>query len=300
MIFSRRGITIDDYPGVKAHLSKYRSRLEPKPSGWEPSFEGEKWGGRKEGTYAWYELQDAIDYWADFDKPKIVYQVIQFYARYCLDTDGRLSNDKTFFLPTDDPWLLAVLNSPLMWWHNWRYLTHLKDEALSPMGYKMDVLPIATATPNSRARVSQAVTDLIARTRAVATSTDTILSWLRHEFELEKPGRALLAPTSLDAEGFVTLVRDALPKKRKLTAADIAELKREHAATIEPARQARAEIFALERKLSDLVNEAYGLTPEEVDLMWRTAPPRMPFTPTGLSTDAADRDNNGSEEDVDA
>src|SRR3989304_604583 len=26
-------------------------------------------------------------------------------------------------------------------------------------------------------------------------------------------------------------------------------------------------------------NEAYGLTPEEVALLWETAPPRMPFTP---------------------
>ena len=47
---------------------------------------------------------------------------------------------------------------------------------------------------------------------------------------------------------------------------------REHAAAVEPARQDRAEIFALERKLSDLVNDAYGLTPEEERLMWRTAP----------------------------
>jgi hypothetical protein len=29
--------------------------------------------------------------------------------------------------------------------------------------------------------------------------------------------------------------------------------------------------------VSDLVNEAYGLTPEEVALMWETAPPRMPL-----------------------
>ena len=35
--------------------------------------------------------------------------------------------------------------------------------------------------------------------------------------------------------------------------------------------------FHLERTLSDLVNQAYGLTPEEVQLMWATAPPRMPF-----------------------
>jgi len=33
------------------------------------------------------------------------------------------------------------------------------------------------------------------------------------------------------------------------------------------------------------VNTAYGLTPEEVNLMWHTAPPRMPFTPAGLAID---------------
>jgi hypothetical protein len=28
----------------------------------------------------------------------------------------------------------------------------------------------------------------------------------------------------------------------------------------------------LERTLSDLVNQAYGLTPAEIDLLWKTAP----------------------------
>ena len=31
-----------------------------------------------------------------------------------------------------------------------------------------------------------------------------------------------------------------------------------------------------ERRLAALVNAAYGLTPEDVELLWRTAPPRMP------------------------
>jgi hypothetical protein len=49
--------------------------------------------------------------------------------------------------------------------------------------------------------------------------------------------------------------------------------------TLTPARQAAADVLGLERKLSDLVNTAYGLTPDEVALMWRTAPPRMPLDP---------------------
>jgi hypothetical protein len=69
-----------------------------------------------------------------------------------------------------------------------------------------------------------------------------------------------------------------------LTAAEIAELKREHAKTIEPLRIARMEILATESALSNLVNAAYGLNQEDVDLMWKSAPLRMPFTPTGLAT----------------
>ena len=46
------------------------------------------------------------------------------------------------------------------------------------------------------------------------------------------------------------------------------------------------EAERLERRLSDLVNEAYGLTPDEVRLMWATAPPRMPLTPeAGMLSD---------------
>jgi len=42
-----------------------------------------------------------------------------------------------------------------------------------------------------------------------------------------------------------------------------------------PRQQRQAEALRLERRLADLVNQAYGLTSEEIDLLWRTAP-RMP------------------------
>ena len=74
-------------------------------------------------------------------------------------------------------------------------------------------------------------------------------------------------------------MRAALPKSRKFSSAEIARLKQEHAATLTPSRESAAEVLALERKLSDLVNTAFGPSREEVALMWRTAPPRMPLDP---------------------
>jgi hypothetical protein len=54
-------------------------------------------------------------------------------------------------------------------------------------------------------------------------------------------------------------------------------LREEYIRTIEPARARAAEILTLERTLSDLINQAYGLTPAELELMGKTAPPRMPI-----------------------
>jgi hypothetical protein len=62
------------------------------------------------------------------------------------------------------------------------------------------------------------------------------------------------------------------------TAASLASLRAEHTRSIEPARALAAETLQLERTLSNLINQAYGLSPEEVKLIWDTAPPRMPFT----------------------
>jgi len=63
-----------------------------------------------------------------------------------LDCGKMLANNKVFFLTADDPYLLAVLNSPLMWWHNCRYLPHMKDEALTPVAFMVESLPIARPT----------------------------------------------------------------------------------------------------------------------------------------------------------
>ena len=49
--------------------------------------------------------------------------------------------------------------------------------------------------------------------------------------------------------------------------------------TKKPAHALAAEASNLERTLSDLVNQAYGLTPAESALMWQTTPPRKPISP---------------------
>lgn len=276
MIFARRGIDIDRYPSVKRHLQGFRARLEPKPSDWKPSRPEEQWPGRKEGSYVWYEIQDSVDYWETLEKPKILYGDIAWSASFAMDTSGLFCNNSGYFIPLGDQWLAAVLNAPIGWWYSWRRAQHGKDEALRYFNTFVEGYPVAPTTGDD---VSALVEDATRATGAIRTSTITLQDWLRHEFGLDKLSRALTEPYKLDADSFVTAVRAALPKSRKWSAAEIARLKQEYADTLTPAREAAAEILELERTLSDLVNAAYGLTPEEVALMSRTAPPRMPLDP---------------------
>jgi hypothetical protein len=85
--------------------------------------------------------------------------------------------------------------------------------------------------------------------------------------------------TDLDSDTLASEVKRIRGKKLPLTAAGVQGLRDEYTRTLEPARTLATETLKLERALNDLVNQAYGLTPEEIALMWQTAPPRMPIPP---------------------
>ncbi len=115
IIFARRGIDIEAYPAIKQHLEQYREQLEPKPKDWKPTKPNEKWKGRKTGTYKWYELQDAVDYYEEFEKPKIVYPHFQSKNLAWLDKNNYYCNNKAYIFPNSGFFELALLNSNCIW-----------------------------------------------------------------------------------------------------------------------------------------------------------------------------------------
>ncbi len=278
MILARHGIDIDAFPAIRAHLERHRAALEPRPRDWPGG--SRDWPGRKPGRYRWYEIQDAVEYWRAFLGPKIVYQEIQFHPSFALDRSGLFTNNKAFILPTDDPWLLAVLNAPLTWWHNWRYLPHMKDETLSPTGARMVRLPVPRPSEAVREEVGALVERTVARTRENLEARRAVLDVLGSEFGIARPGAALIDFARLDPDAFVREVVRRRPREAgRPGPAALLELRRMHDEAAAPMRARQREIRAAEGLLSDRVNAAFGLSAQEVELVRRTAPPR---TPPGL------------------
>ena len=173
---------------------------------------------------------------------------------------------------------MVVLNSPVGWWFSWRAAQHGKDEALRYFTAFMQDYPIPVPRDEQRENAGAHVKILVGIAQRTQEAARMLLDWLRMEYDLEKPGTKLQNPFGLDSDAFVNEVKKRRGKSRPLSAAGLRALREEYAATIEPMRRRLAEGAQLEGRLSELVNAAYGLTEEEVDLMWRTAPPRMPIS----------------------
>jgi len=115
VIFTRRGIDIRQYPAIEKNLSAFKSRLMPKPKDWQEGVPNDKkWLGRKPGPYQWYEIQDTVEYFAEFDEVKILWPGISAeVTAFTLDESGYYGNDNNQLIVSGDRYLLGILNSRL-------------------------------------------------------------------------------------------------------------------------------------------------------------------------------------------
>jgi hypothetical protein len=156
---------------------------------------------------------------------------------------------------------------------------HKKDEALALDIPYVECLPVPVLPAVDHNLAGETVERLTAATSDIRTADRTLADWLTVEIGLAKLPTLLTAPSKLDSDSFVAAVRAAMPRRASLSPQKLKDLREAFADIAEPARAARTTALANERTLSDIVNRAYGLTPEDIALMWRTAPPRMPVPP---------------------
>ena len=104
---------IEQYPAVKQHLLSFgMERLEQ--TGRSYVINGEVVKARKKTSGKWFETQDSIAYWEDFEKPKIMYPNMTKYLPFAYDNGCFLTNQKCFIITGKHiAYLTAFLNSSI-------------------------------------------------------------------------------------------------------------------------------------------------------------------------------------------
>ncbi len=155
ILLTRHGTDIEKYPAIKAHLEQFREDLEPKNT------PGQK-KGRASGAYQWHELQHwGAGYHEEFSHTRIIYPDTANEARFSWEEKQIYNNDTSFIIPTDDRFLLAVLNSTVTAFWCWNSLPKIMGGTMRFKKVFMSKLPIPKASDDEKAALADLATQIL-------------------------------------------------------------------------------------------------------------------------------------------
>lgn len=162
--FPSLGLNIDDYPSIKNHfLAIGQNRLAQ--SG-EP-------GSRKKTNNKWFETQDSIGYWKDFEVPKIIWGEISDKPKFAYDDSGYYAEATTFLMTGERlKFLLAILNSRVSEWYFNLIGTTTGMGTNRWKKYKIELLPIKEPDEKTEHHITDIV-DKIIQAKQSSPTADT-------------------------------------------------------------------------------------------------------------------------------
>ncbi|MWG36681.1 Eco57I restriction-modification methylase domain-containing protein [Halomarina oriensis] len=120
IIYLTEETNIDRYPAVEEHLEEYRKGLESRAT-----------------EQRWFELQQPQEAYIEFfEGSKILYPEIAPETRFAYDKGPLYPNNKCFFIPTDDQYLVAVLNSSLSLFYLQQVVAKLEGSSSDSLYYE--------------------------------------------------------------------------------------------------------------------------------------------------------------------
>lgn len=246
-------IAIDNYPAIRDWLLPFKESLEKRATKQE-----------------WFELQQAQEaYLPGFKSTKVSYGHFQDRPIFGIDTEQYFSNNKSYFVPTDDLALAAYLNSNILWMDFTSRTTAVRGGFYEATAQHIEPLPIPDATDAQKA-------ELAALAEGCQTAAEQRYK-LRTDLSRRIPD---LAPAGTEPK-LTTKLKEwwELPdfaafraEVKKALKADIPLAERsdwEDWIARDKAEIARltAEIKANEDRINAIVYQLFDLTPAEIKLL---------------------------------
>ena len=160
-------IEIENYPLIQKYFLEIgKKRLEQT---------GED-GSRKKTSNKWFETQDSIAYWKDFEKEKIIWGEISDKPKFAYD-DKKYFAEATTFLMTGEKlkFLLAILNSKVSEWYFNLIGTTTGMGTNRWKKYKIELLPIKQPSEDQEKEIENLVNEILKRKKNNLQTTTTHL-----------------------------------------------------------------------------------------------------------------------------
>lgn len=260
LIFTRRGIDIDSYPAVKRYLEQFKDRLTPKNKGQKI--------GRKPGDYEWFEIQDTVAYYYEFEQEKIVYPVIVPRTFAVYDNRGFFTNDKCFIITSNNlnlKFLSALLSSKTL-----NFIFRFLASTLEGKRYEMrkisiEQLPIYPASAEQQQPLIELTELMLDVNKQLQEEVKGFQDWLNHTYSIGKLSKKLENYYELDLDTFLEELRKKkVDVKSRQNYQNLKKEFEESVAVIAPLQQ---QIQTTDDEIDRMVYELYGLSDDEIQII---------------------------------
>jgi hypothetical protein len=147
VLMVKPGTPLEQYPAIQQHLEPFREALETRNSATAQSNQ-------------WFEIPATLVPDEVLQRPKIIYPARPSTNRFALDDAGLIPSQKCCVIPSDDLYLLAVLNSVLVTVWSRTMLPFTENLFIAKVTL-MNRLPIAPATVVQQAPIIELVKNLL-------------------------------------------------------------------------------------------------------------------------------------------
>lgn len=177
LIFTRRGIDIENFPFIKKYLYTFYNNLKPKNQ--KDSAEG-----RKPGNYKWFEILDNTAYYREFEKSeKIIWGLTADKWAYTLDTKQHYLPSNAYILTSEIipiRFILGLLNSKLLRYYFGFIGVMTAGGAYTLKASTIEALPIAIGTKQQQKEIALKVENIL---NAKAKNKQIDVSLIEHEID---------------------------------------------------------------------------------------------------------------------
>ncbi|SFN37386.1 TaqI-like C-terminal specificity domain-containing protein [Salegentibacter flavus] len=266
IIMAKIGEDLTRYPIIHNHLIQFKERLE----------------SRSDKGNSWYEFR-TCSYYQYFEEPKIIYPDIALESRFSIDYNGRIPNATLFIIPTEDNFLLAVLNSKIGWFYFKNHCPVIGDKSkrgrLRLKTVYVKNLPVPNVLSSQKSKIEALVQIIISLKSEFNHLTHSFQKFLSGEYLLEKLSTKLQKWHELDFNHFIREINKAikttnktrdkedLPSIPQLNKKDEFEWMELFEDKKKKAQRLKQQIDKTDSEINQMVYELYGLTEEEIQIV---------------------------------
>jgi len=139
--FPALDLNIDNYPAVKKYLESFGKRIEQT---------GET-GSRKKTNNEWFETQDQIGYYKDFEKGKVVWLEMSPISNFTFNNDVLFVLNTAYIMLGDSlKYILAVINSSILSWYFPFISTDVRGKTRRYIKQYVENFPISRVSPEKQ------------------------------------------------------------------------------------------------------------------------------------------------------